>query len=67
MSEKWLAELKDDLGSLRRNIGLRGLADYILMNYTEDEQDKILQFLNDPTKTTRITIEVIDKQEPKND
>ena len=47
--------------SLKKNIGLRGLADYIVMNYTDYEQEELLKFMSDPTKTMRIIIEVIDK------
>ena len=58
---RYIAELKEEKNKLRQIIALRGLADYIAMSYPESQQDELIGHLKDPTKTTRITIEVNDK------
>lgn len=58
----WVSDLKLENLNLRRSIGLRGLADYIATYWPESEQDKLIGFLQDPTKQTRIIIEVTEKK-----
>ena len=62
---QWVSELKAEKKQLRQMIALRGLADYIAMSYTPSEQDELIARLQDPTKRTKITIEVTDITNPE--
>jgi hypothetical protein len=58
---RYIAELKEEKHQLQQIIALRGLADYIAMSFIESDQDELICHLKDPTKVTRIIIEVNEK------
>lgn len=63
MSEKhWLKKLRDDHAHLKQVFAMQALSNYIVLTMSDYEIERLIPLLNDPTKTTRVEIYVVDRE-----
>lgn len=58
-----LKKHSQDLLDLKRNLGIRALADYIVFTMTDDEIETLLPMLHDPTKKVSVEILVTENKQ----